>query len=135
MNIGQLASQAGVSIDTIRFWERRGVLPAAPRAASGYRVYTESTLARIRHTRRLQNLGLSLDEIIGALHAHDQGHASCDTQRWRLEAALDRIEVRIDELARLRADVREALADCDAGTCQLAVPSELAATLRTDSGS
>jgi DNA-binding transcriptional MerR regulator len=119
VKIGQLASESGVSIDTIRFYERRGLLPAAPRTASGYRVYTDASVARIRRARRLQSLGLTLDEVIGALRAHDQGHASCDTQRWRLEAALDRIDARIAELARLRGDVRDALAACEAGACQL----------------
>ena len=93
MKIGQVASQAGVSIDTVRYYERRGVLPAAPRTAAGYRVYTEAAVARIRLARRLQSLGLTLDEIIGALHAQDAGHASCESERWRLRAALGRDRV------------------------------------------
>lgn len=117
MKIGQVASGSGVSIDTIRFYERRGVLSAPPRTAAGYRIYTDAAVARIRLARRLQSLGLTLDEIISALHERDEGHASCETQRWRLAAALDRIEVRIAELARLRGEVRDALAACDAGTC------------------
>jgi len=122
VKIGQLAAETGVSIDTIRFWERRGVLPPAGRTSSGYRVYTDGATARIQMARRLQGLGLTLDEVIGALHAHDEGHASCETQRWRLEVAMDRIDARIAELSRLRGEVREALDACDAGTCQLADP-------------
>lgn len=122
MKIGQVASESGVSIDTVRFYERRGVLPAPPRTASGYRTYTGASVARIRLARRLQGLGLTLDEVIGALHANDEGHASCETQRWRLEAVLDRIEARIAELARLRAEVHEVLAACDAGSCTLTDP-------------
>ncbi|HUY44277.1 MAG TPA: MerR family transcriptional regulator [Streptosporangiaceae bacterium] len=80
MKIGQVASESGVSIDTIRFYERRGVLPVPPRTESGYRVYTDASVARTRLARRLQSLGLTLDEVIGALHAHDEGHASCETQ-------------------------------------------------------
>ena len=117
MKIGQVASAFGVSIDTIRFYERRGVLPEAPRTPAGYRVYTDATVARILLARRMQNLGLTLDEIAGALHDRDDGHASCETQRWRLEVALERIETRIAELARLRGDVTDALAACEAGTC------------------
>jgi DNA-binding transcriptional MerR regulator len=124
MKIGQVASEAGVSIDTVRYYERRGVLPAAPRTATGYRVYTEAAVARIRLTRRLQELGLTLDEIIGALHAQDAGHASgslelCASQRWRLREALDRIESRIAALSRVQDEVREALAACEAGSCGL----------------
>jgi DNA-binding transcriptional MerR regulator len=117
VKIGQVASEAGVSIDTVRFYERRGVLPVPPRTESGYRVYTEASVARIRLARRLQALGLTLDEVIGALRANDEGHASCQTQRWRLRTALDRIESRIAELARLRGEVRDALAACEAGSC------------------
>ncbi|SRR5258708_32702609 len=119
MRIGQLAAASGVSIDTIRFYERRGVLPAAPRTSSGYRLYTDVSLARIRLARRLQGLGLTLDEVIGALRARDEGHASCETQRWRLEAALVRIEARIAELGRLRGDLTDALSQCYSGTCGL----------------
>jgi DNA-binding transcriptional MerR regulator len=126
VKIGQVAAASGVSIDTIRFYERRGVLPVPPRTGSGYRIctgsgyriYTDASVRRIRFTRRLQSLGLSLDEIIGALQARDQGHASCETQRWRLQAALDRIESRIAELARLRGEVGAVLAACAAGACE-----------------
>jgi DNA-binding transcriptional MerR regulator len=122
VKIGQAAAESGVSIDTIRFYERRGVLPVPPRTASGYRVYTAASVARVRLARRLQALGLTLDEIIGALHAHDEGHASCQTERWRLTAALDRIEARIADLTRLRGDLRDTLAACEAGLCRFSGP-------------
>lgn len=126
MKIGEAAAESGVSIDTIRFYERRGVLPTPVRTPAGYRLYDGSVVARIQLARRLQGLGLKLEEIAAALHERDQGHASCETQRWRLEAALDRIEARIAELSRLRGDVREALAACEAGTCGLATPADAA---------
>ena len=126
MKIGQVAAESGVSIDTVRFYERRGVLPAPPRTPAGYRLYDVSSVERIRLARRLQGLGLTLGDIVAALHEHDEGHASCKTQRWRLEAALDRIEIKIAELSRLHGDVREALAACDAGTCGLAAPGDAA---------
>lgn len=123
MKIGRVAAESGVSIDTIRFYERRGVLPTAPRTPAGYREYGGPTVDRIKLARRLQNLGLTLDEIASALHERDEGHASCENQRWRLEAALERIESRIAELTRLRSDVRAALSACEAGTCGLARPT------------
>jgi DNA-binding transcriptional MerR regulator len=126
MKIGQVAAESGVSIDTVRFYERRGVLPAPPRTPAGYRLYDVSIVERIRLARRLQSLGLTLDEVAAALHDRDEGHASCEMQRWRLEAALDRIEARITELSRLRGDVREALAACEAGTCRLSAPRDAA---------
>jgi DNA-binding transcriptional MerR regulator len=122
VKIGQIAAQAGVSVDTVRFYERRGVLPPAPRTASGYRVFTEAAVARIRLARRLQGLGLTLDEVTGALDAQQAGHASCESERWRLRAALGRIESRIAELTRLRGEVRGALAACEAGSCAVLPP-------------
>jgi DNA-binding transcriptional MerR regulator len=117
MKIGSVAEQAGVSVDTVRFYERRGVLPEPERLASGYRIYTPATVARIRLARRLQRLGFTLDEVIDALHAEDRGNASCASERWRLEAVLARIEAKIAELRLVRREVRKVMAECDAGTC------------------
>jgi DNA-binding transcriptional MerR regulator len=122
MKIGQVAEEAGVSVDTVRFYERRGVLPRPERMPSGYRTYTPATVERIRLARRLQALGFSLDEVIDALHATDQGDVSCDSERWRLEAVLVRIEAKLDELQEVRRDVRKVLASCDRGACVFAEP-------------
>jgi DNA-binding transcriptional MerR regulator len=119
MKIGQVALQAGVSVDTVRFYERRGVLPAAQRRPSGYRVFTEAAVERIRTAKALQDMGLTLDEVIDALHAHDAGGATCESERWRLEAVVDRLTARIAELDRARRNTLEILDDCRAGRCRL----------------
>jgi DNA-binding transcriptional MerR regulator len=119
MKIGQLARYADVSIDTVRFYERRGVLPRPQRQPSGYRFYDEATVGRIKLARALQGLGLTLDEVIDALHAHDRGDASCATERWRLDTVLERIDGRIAELRRVRHDVVDVLAECNAGRCRM----------------
>ncbi len=119
MKIGEVAERSGVSIDTVRFYERRGVLPKPERLPSGYRIYTEAIVARIHLARRLQQLGFSLDEVIDALAAHDGGSATCASERWRLEAVLERIEARMEELRRLRREVRGVVAACDRGACLL----------------
>jgi DNA-binding transcriptional MerR regulator len=89
---------------------------------SGYRTYTPATVERIRLARRLQALGFSLDEVIDALHATDQGDVSCYSERWRLEAVLERIEAKIDELRAMRREVRKVLVSCDRGACVFAEP-------------
>ena len=119
MKIGQVARDADVSIDTIRFYERRGVLPAPRRQPSGYRAYDEATVDRIKLARSLQMLGLTLDEIIDALAAHDRGDATCQSERWRLESVLDRIDANIADLRRMRRGVVDVLAECDAGRCRM----------------
>ena len=120
MKIGQVASEADVTIDTVRFYERRGVLPEPARRPSGYREYPPSTVQRIRMARMLQNLGFTLDEIIDMLHAHDAGTATCDSERWRLEGALDRIDTKIAELRRTRRLIATAIKECRSGQCRFA---------------
>jgi DNA-binding transcriptional MerR regulator len=118
MKIGQLAGSAEVSVDTVRFYERRGVLPPPRRRPSGYRFYDEATVERIKLARALQSLGLTLDEVIDALQAHDRGRATCASERWRLETVLVRIDSKIADLKRVRRNVAGVLAECDAGRCR-----------------
>ncbi len=120
MKIGQVADVAEVSIDTVRFYERRGVLPVPERTPSGYRTYTPATVDRIRLARRLQQLGLTLDEVIDALHATDGGDITCASQRWRLEAVLGRVDTKVAELEATRRHVQDVLAACDTGNCAFA---------------
>lgn len=117
MKIGEVAAAAGVSVDTVRFYERRGVLPIPERMASGYRTYAPATVARIQLARRLQALGLTLDEVIDALHVSDRGDASCQSERWRLEAVLDRIDAQVAELQATRREIRRVMTACDQGEC------------------
>lgn len=119
MRIGQLAREAGVSVDTVRFYERRGVLPTADRRPSGYREFDPSAVDRIRSAKAFQDLGFTLDEIIDALHTHDAGGATCASERWRLEAVVDRLDARIAELQRARTNAANALTDCRTGHCRL----------------
>jgi DNA-binding transcriptional MerR regulator len=120
MKIGQVAGVAGVSIDTVRFYERRGVLPVPERTPSGYRTYTPATVERIRLARRLQRLGLTLEEVIDALHATDHGDITCASERWRLETVLDRIDTKIAELQATRRHVQDVITACDRGDCVFA---------------
>lgn len=117
MKIGEVASQAGVTVDTVRFYERRGVLPVPSRTASGYRTYGQATIDRIRLARRLQQLGLTLDEVIDALHAADRGGVTCSSQHWRLDAVLTRIDAKINELRSVRKEIAAVLAACERGEC------------------
>jgi DNA-binding transcriptional MerR regulator len=118
MKIGQVATEADVTVDTVRFYERRGVLPAPQRRPSGYRDYPASAVERIRMARSLQQLGFTLDEIIDALHAHDTGTATCDSELWRLEAVLERIDAKIADLQRSRRTIATTLTECRTGQCR-----------------
>ena len=118
MRIGEVANRSGVSVDTVRFYERLGVLPAAEREPSGYRDYAPETIERIQLTRELQSIGFTLDEVIDALAAHDAGGATCESERWRLDVVLDRVDAKLAELQALRGRVVEAREACVDGRCR-----------------
>ena len=119
LTIGEVARDAGVTVDAIRFYERRGVLPAAPRRPSGYRTYTEDTVERIRLTKALQALGFTLEEVVDALQSLDAGDATCASERWRFEQVLERIDAKLAELKRIRRDVARVLEASHAGHCEI----------------
>jgi DNA-binding transcriptional MerR regulator len=119
MKIGQIALEAGVSVDTVRFYERVGVLPQPARRPSGYREYEPGAVDRIKLTRELQAIGFSLGEVADALAAHDAGGATCETERWRLDAVLGRVDAKIAELLALRERIIATEHACDAGQCRL----------------
>ena len=79
LKIGRVARSAGVSVDTVRFYKRRGVLPAPEREPSGWRRYSHATVVRIRVVRSLQALGLTLEEVAQALSLSHARHCTvCD---------------------------------------------------------
>jgi DNA-binding transcriptional MerR regulator len=117
MKIGEVANEAGVTVDTVRFYERVGVLPAPARTASGYRDYEPDIVERIQLTRKLQAIGFTLTDAVDALAAHDTGEATCESERWRLQAVLDRVDVKLAELNALRARIVQAQDACASGHC------------------
>lgn len=122
LKIGEVAKLAGVGVDAIRFYERRGVLPAASRRASGYREFTAATVERIRFAKKLQALGFTLQEIVELLRTVDAGVATCDSERFRVEGVLDRIDEKISALRVLRGDLARTLRRCREGKCRLLEP-------------
>jgi DNA-binding transcriptional MerR regulator len=129
MKIGEVAGQAGVTVDTVRFYERIGVLPAPARTAAGYRDYEPETVGRIRLTRQLQAIGFTLIDAVDALAAHDAGSATCESERWRLDAVLARVDAKLAELSALRRRIVKAQVACTDGRCVLTTPGR--ATNRT----
>jgi DNA-binding transcriptional MerR regulator len=119
MKIGELAARSGVSVDAIRYYERRGVLPLAERTPSGYRQFGEDAVARLGMVRQLQDLSFTLDEVVDALRAHDLGGATCASERWRLERVSERIDARLRDLQRTRRAIRATLDACAEGRCRL----------------
>lgn len=124
MKIGEIATQSGVTVDTVRFYERVGVLPPPARRPSGYRDYEPDTVERIRLTRELQAIGFTLTDVIGALAAHDAGGATCESERWRLDAVLTRVDAKLAELSALRERIVQAQDACAGGRCIFTTPTK-----------
>ena len=107
MLIGQLADTLGVVPETIRFYERRGLLPEPRRARNGYRVYDESTLGRGRFIRTAQAAGLTLAEIASIINIRDHGTAPCTHVGGLLETKLDEVQERRRQLAALEDELEQ----------------------------
>ncbi len=108
--IGQLASAAGVGIDTVRYYERSGLLKPAARSASGYRKYGEGELDRLNFIRRAQHLGFTLNEIGELLAIGSRGDVAAMYQAAKLH--LDEIDKRIADLHRVRDALNSLMVEC-----------------------
>ncbi len=102
MTIGRLAKTAGVNIDTIRYYERHGLLPRAARRDSGYREYAAADVARLSFIRRAKELGFSLADIAELLSLSQNRHDVRGVKR-KAEERLEQVERKIRELQRVRA--------------------------------
>jgi DNA-binding transcriptional MerR regulator len=110
---GELAALAGVSKDTLRFYERRRLLPRPRRGSNGYRRYPRSALGRVRMVRAALAIGFTVDELASILAVREAGGAPCRRVRSLAGDKLDRIGDEIAALSRFRADLERVLADWD----------------------
>jgi Hg(II)-responsive transcriptional regulator len=111
LTIGKLASAADVGVDTVRFYERAGLLKKPPRSASGYRLYDLADAQRLRFIRRSKTLGFSLDEIVELLKLNDGGGRR-SAVRALARRRLAEIEQRLVELSRMRETLRGLVHKC-----------------------
>jgi len=112
LTIGALASRAGVGVETIRFYERKGLVRRPPRPGTGFRLYPEETVARIRFIRQAQTLGFTLREIKGLLALRVAPGTDCAAVRSRAVAKLANVEARLAELERIRGALAKLIAAC-----------------------
>lgn len=120
MLIGEVAETAGLPSQTIRFYEREGLLPPASRGGNGYRVYDETTLARLAFVRAAQSAGLTLAEIRSIVEVRDAGEVPCGHVTGLLEAKLAGVAARMRELEALTAELEhlvERSRNLDPGDC------------------
>lgn len=112
MLIGELMDETGLSRDTLRYYERRGLIAPAYRRENGYREYGEDAVARLRFVRLLQGAGFTLREAGAFLELHSAGEATCGNVGEKVREHLTAIDEKMVELQRMRAELVETFAAC-----------------------
>ena len=112
LSIGQVARRAGIGVETVRFYEREGLLEEPPRRASGYRQYSEQVVARLHFIKRAQKLGFSLKEITELLLLRVDAQTSCEEVKQRTEAKIAEVERKMVELQRMRQALLQVASLC-----------------------
>ena len=111
--IGELAKRTALSIDAIRFYERRKLLPTASRSAGRFRLYTPEAIERLRFVRRMQSLGFSLQEIKELMGVREDSAHACSAVREFLKTKLADVAMRIRELQQLETELKADLRKCN----------------------
>lgn len=113
LTTGELADVAGVNLQTVLYYERRGLLPPPPRTAAGYRQFDGEYVARMRFIKRAQELGFSLEEIDELLALRAEPHADRADIRRRTEEKIDEVQRKIDDLLRMRETLEDLARSCE----------------------
>ncbi len=112
MKRAQLARQTGCNLETIRYYEKISLMPDPPRTASGYRVYDESHVERLRFILRGRELGFSIDELRGLLSLVDQGTQTCAEVKLLTDQHLEDVRAKIKDLKRIEKVLAATAAQC-----------------------
>jgi len=112
LTIGQLAKQAQVNVETVRYYERRGLIPEPHRRESGYREYSQEAVARLQFIKRAKGLGFSLKEIFDLLSLRVGPDATCGDVKRRAERKLADIEEKLQALQRMKKALTKLAAAC-----------------------
>ena len=112
LTIGQLAKLAQVNVETVRYYERRGLIPEPPRRESGYRQYSQEAVARLLFIKRAKELGFSLKEISDLLSLRVGPDATCGDVKRRAKRKLADIEEKLQALQRMKQALTKLAAAC-----------------------
>jgi DNA-binding transcriptional MerR regulator len=113
MKVGQLAEAAGVSVQAVRFYERKGLLPAPPRLSSGYRDYPAETVRAVQFIKQMQGFGFTLRELEGFIRLLESQPHSPTERRRCVEAKLQSIDEQIERLRSMRDELSMRLQTCE----------------------
>lgn len=123
MRIGEVADRTGTPVDTLRYYERLGLLPPPARTASNYRAYSDAHVERLHFIRRCRGLNMSLAEIRSLLGFCDEPQRRCDEVNAVLDERIRHVDQRIEELTRLSRELKQLRGVCRApgttGDCRI----------------
>jgi MerR family mercuric resistance operon transcriptional regulator len=115
IQIGTLSERTGVHIETIRYYERAGVLPRPPRSPGGFRCYGPDDIRRLGFIRRLRELGFSLDSVRTLIDFAQTRRSKCGEVRAMAASHLKEVEAKLSDLRRMQRVLKEMVASCDRG--------------------
>ncbi len=122
MRIGELAQATGTKAETIRYYEREGILPYADRTDSNYRDYSKDHLATLTFVRRARELGFSMAQVRELLALSDRDDKPCQDVDRLARSQIDEVQRKIDDLTAMRDELSRMLAACDTdeiGQCRI----------------
>lgn len=117
ITIGEVARRCAVSVDTVRYYERRGLVTPVTRTAGNYRVFGAEAVDRITTIRTLQSVGMSLDDVAGVFARAGDGLVACDHVDGTLETVIAKLDATIAELTGVRDHAAATLTGCRGGAC------------------
>ncbi len=112
LTIGQLAAAAGVNLETVRYYERIGLMPPPPRTAGGHRAYEQAHVRRLAFIRRARELGFNIGQIRALLALAEPSRASCAEVRDIARAHLEDVRGKLSDLAKLEGILAETVSRC-----------------------
>jgi Cu(I)-responsive transcriptional regulator len=113
MRIGHLAKATGTSVETIRYYEREGILPAADRTASNYRHYSQDDLELLTFVRRARTLGFNMADVRELLSLSDRADKPCENVDRLAQKKLIEVERKISDLTKLRNELGQMVGSCE----------------------
>lgn len=119
LTIGKLANESDVSVETVRFYERKGLIKK-PQNKEGFRKYTENDAQKIRFIKHAQDLGFTLKEIKELLELNSNPRSTCDDVKGKAETKLKEVEEKIQSLEKMKKSLRVLSKACDIGKKALA---------------
>eukprot|EP01155_Anaeramoeba_flamelloides_P001370 Anaeramoba_flamelloidesa1054999_32.p2 GENE.a1054999_32~~a1054999_32.p2 ORF type:complete len:147 (+),score=18.86 a1054999_32:176-616(+) len=112
LKIGELARRSGLSVETLRYYERRGLIPPPDRLPSGYRVYPENTLKRLSFIKRCKSLGFTLDEALELLQLQHHPEQESAAVKQRVDERIEEIDRKISDLQQIQQALQGLSALC-----------------------